>query len=70
MVIKRMDTVFKQIVASPERIIYLTVLGDLFEKLSQNEMHPGQSANGIDSNFGYGFDAILKVATIFEKFIL
>jgi predicted nuclease of restriction endonuclease-like (RecB) superfamily len=40
MVIKRMHTVFKQIVASPERIIYLTVLGDLFEKLSQNEMHP------------------------------
>jgi hypothetical protein len=33
-------------------------------------MHPWQAANGIDPNFGYWFDAILKVATIFEKFII
>lgn len=69
MVMQRMESVYNSIVASPERIIYLTCLGDMFEKLSQEDAHAGQSVQGIDPSFGYGFDAVLKVATIFEKFI-
>lgn len=69
-VIRRLNTVYQNIVNSPERVIYLSILGDLVETFVPNGMHASQIAYGTEQTFGYGFDAMLKVADIFEKFLL
>ena len=67
---ERLELLCADIVASPERVVYLTIGGDIGESFAQGGMHPGQLEYGHDHTFGFGFDALMKSVEIFQAFIL
>ncbi len=69
-IIARIDRVHDEILRSPERIIYLTCLGDMVETLAQDGMHPWQIAYGMDSELWYGFELMMNTVKIFEKLLI
>lgn len=68
-VIKRLDTIYNRIIASNAGTIHITCLGDLAESLTDNGMHPGQHSYGMDWNFGFWFDWVMKIVDIFERWL-
>jgi len=68
-VIRRLDAMLQDIVNSKAKTVQITCLGDLVETLAGGGMHKNQIEYGTDANYGYGYDALMRTVTIFEKWL-
>jgi len=69
-IIERLDYILHDIIKSEEDLIYINCFGDLAETLTQDWMHPWQLAYGTEQEWWYGFDLMMNIVVILEKFLL
>lgn len=69
-VIRRLDELHKRILECPEKNIHITCLWDIAETIVQDWMHAWQIAFWTDAEWGYGFDLMMNIVQIFEKFLM